>query len=138
MTMVTLIRTTFHWGLLTASEVQSIIIMSGSWQHPGRDGAGGAESSTSSSKGCQEKIVSFCTGWSFKAHPHSDTLPPRPHLLIVPLPGFGIGLANLYLDPQGYSQRQPLRSNVAWDNVESLEYPDMLRLLWVSNQECYN
>jgi hypothetical protein len=27
-----------------------------------------------------------CTGPSFKAHPHSDALPPtRPHLLIVPL-----------------------------------------------------
>jgi hypothetical protein len=36
----------------TGSEVQSIIIKAGAWQHPGRHGAGGAESSTSSSEGC--------------------------------------------------------------------------------------
>jgi hypothetical protein len=33
-------------------EVQSIIIKVGTWQHPGRRGAGGAESSTSSSESC--------------------------------------------------------------------------------------
>jgi hypothetical protein len=43
---------TFNWGWLTGSEVQSIIIKVGAWQHPGRHGTGGAESSTSSSKGC--------------------------------------------------------------------------------------
>jgi hypothetical protein len=47
----TLIRTTFNWGWLTGSEVQSIIIKAGTWQHPGRHGAGGAESSMSSSEG---------------------------------------------------------------------------------------
>jgi hypothetical protein len=52
MTKVTLIRTTFNWGCLTGSEVQSIIIKAGTWQHPGRHGAGGAESSTSSSESC--------------------------------------------------------------------------------------
>jgi hypothetical protein len=52
MTKATLIRTTFNWGWLTGSEVQPIIIKAGVWQHPGRHGAGGAESSTSSSEGC--------------------------------------------------------------------------------------
>jgi hypothetical protein len=52
MTMATLIRTTFNWGWLTGLEVQSIIIKAGAWQHPGRNGAGGAESSPSSSEGC--------------------------------------------------------------------------------------
>jgi hypothetical protein len=47
-----LIKTTFNWGWLTGSEVQSIIIKEEAWQHPGRHGAGGAESSTSSSEGC--------------------------------------------------------------------------------------
>ena len=48
MTKATLIRTIFNWGWLTGSKVQSIIIKAGAWQHPGRHGAGGAESSTSS------------------------------------------------------------------------------------------
>ena len=44
----TLIRTICNWGWLTGSELQSIIIMAGAWQHPGRHGAGeGAENSTS-------------------------------------------------------------------------------------------
>jgi hypothetical protein len=51
MTKATLIRTTFKWGWLTGSEVQSIIIKAGAWQHPYRHGAGGAESFTSSSEG---------------------------------------------------------------------------------------
>jgi hypothetical protein len=51
MTKTTLIRT-FNWGWLTTSEVQFIIIKAGAWQCPGRHGAGGAESSTSSSEGC--------------------------------------------------------------------------------------
>jgi len=50
MTKATLIRTTYIWGWLTGSEVQSIIIKVGTWQHSGRHGAGGAESSTSSSR----------------------------------------------------------------------------------------
>ena len=33
-------------------QVQFIIIKVGAWQHLGRHGAGGAESSTSSSEGC--------------------------------------------------------------------------------------
>jgi hypothetical protein len=39
MTKATLIRTTFNWGWLTGSEVQSIIIKAGAWQHLGRHGA---------------------------------------------------------------------------------------------------
>jgi hypothetical protein len=57
MTKATLIRTTFNRGWLTGSEVQSIIITAGARQHPGRHDAGGAESSTSCSKGKQEKTV---------------------------------------------------------------------------------
>jgi hypothetical protein len=52
MTKATLIRTTFNWSSLTGLEVHSIIIKAGTWQHPGRHGAGGAESSISSSEGC--------------------------------------------------------------------------------------
>jgi hypothetical protein len=52
MTKATLIRTTFNWGWLRSSEVQSILIKVGTWQYLGRHGAGGAESSTSSSEGC--------------------------------------------------------------------------------------
>jgi hypothetical protein len=52
MTKATFIRTTFNWDWLTGSEAQSIIIKAGTWQHPGRHGAGGAESSASSLKGC--------------------------------------------------------------------------------------
>jgi len=51
MTKATLLTTTFNQGWLTGSEVQSIIIKVGAWQHSGRHGAGGAESSTSSSEG---------------------------------------------------------------------------------------
>jgi hypothetical protein len=52
MTKAILIKKTINWGWLTGSEVQSIIIKVRTWQHPGRHGAGGAESSTSSSEGC--------------------------------------------------------------------------------------
>ena len=41
MTKATLIRSTFNWGWLTGSEVKSIIIKTGAWQHPGRHGVGG-------------------------------------------------------------------------------------------------
>ena len=43
---------TFNWGWLIDSEVHSIIIKVRAWQCPGRHGADGAESSTSSSEGC--------------------------------------------------------------------------------------
>ena len=43
--------TTFNWGWLPGSEVQSIIIKVGAWECPCRDGAGGAESLTSSAGG---------------------------------------------------------------------------------------
>jgi hypothetical protein len=48
MTKATLIKKTFSWGWLTGSKVQFIIIKARAWQHSGRHGAGGAESSTSS------------------------------------------------------------------------------------------
>jgi hypothetical protein len=52
MSKATLLRTSFNWGWLTGSEVQSITIKAGARQHPGREEAGeGAESSTSSSEG---------------------------------------------------------------------------------------
>jgi len=73
MTKATLIRTTFNWGWLTGSDVQSIIKV-GAWQGPVRHSDGGPESSTSS----------------------FDTLPPtRPHLLIVPFRG-----PNIFKTPQ--------------------------------------
>jgi hypothetical protein len=52
MTKGGLIKTTFNWGWLIGSEVQSIIIKVGEWQYPGRHGAGRVKSSMSSSKGC--------------------------------------------------------------------------------------
>jgi hypothetical protein len=54
MTKATLIRTAFNWGWLIGAEVQSIIIKVGTWQHPGRHGTAGAESSTSSSEACKQ------------------------------------------------------------------------------------
>jgi hypothetical protein len=51
-TKATLSRTAFNWGWLTGSEIQSIIIKVGAWQHLHRHGIGGDESSTSSSEGC--------------------------------------------------------------------------------------
>ena len=48
MTKTTLIRTTFNWGWLKGSQVQSIIIKVGAWQHPGKHAAEeGAEGSAS-------------------------------------------------------------------------------------------
>jgi len=57
MTKATLLSTT-DWGWLTGSEVQSIIIKAGTWQCLGRHGAGGAESSTSSSEGFKRILTS--------------------------------------------------------------------------------
>jgi hypothetical protein len=51
MTKATLIRTTFIWVWLTDSEVQSIIIKVGTWQHPGMHDAGWGKNSTSSCEG---------------------------------------------------------------------------------------
>jgi len=88
MTKATLIRT-FHWAWLTGSEVQSIIIKAGAWQHSGRHGAEGAESSTSCSKGKQKTDFQAARmNEVLKAQAPSDTpTPTEPHLLIVPLPG---------------------------------------------------
>ncbi|EDL07166.1 mCG1028420, partial [Mus musculus] len=79
----------FNWGWLTGSEVQSIIIKVGAWQHPGRHGAGRAESSTSSSEGCyQNTRFQAARMRVLKPDTHSDTpTPTGPHLLKVPFPG---------------------------------------------------
>jgi len=50
MTKAILRKTMFNWGWLKGSEAQFSIIKAGAWQHPGRHGAEGAESSTSSSE----------------------------------------------------------------------------------------
>ena len=60
MTKATFIRTAFNWEWVIGSEDQFIIhigitpihIYYQTWQHPGRHGAGRAESSTFSSGGC--------------------------------------------------------------------------------------
>jgi hypothetical protein len=75
MTKATLIRTTFNWGWLTGLEVQSIIIKAGAWQHPDRQGAGRAESSTSSSEGCCEETP-FQAARMRVLYAHSGTPPP--------------------------------------------------------------
>ena len=63
MTKATLIKTTFHWGWLTGSEVQSSIIKARAWQHPGRPGAGGAENCTSRSEGVKGCNLRAATRW---------------------------------------------------------------------------
>ena len=50
MTEATPKKTIFNWGWLTGSEGQSIIIKVGIGHYPDRHGAGGTESSTSSSE----------------------------------------------------------------------------------------
>jgi hypothetical protein len=58
---------------------QHLIGLAKEWQHPGTHGAGGAESSTSSSESCKQNTDFQAAR---KAHSHSDTLTPtRPHLL---------------------------------------------------------
>jgi hypothetical protein len=54
---LTLIKTTFNWSWLTSSEVQFSIIKVGASQQPGRHGAGGAESSTSSSEATRRRLT---------------------------------------------------------------------------------
>jgi hypothetical protein len=51
MTKTTLISTTFVWDWFRGSEVHFVIIKAEAWKCPGRYGAAGAESSTSSSVG---------------------------------------------------------------------------------------
>jgi hypothetical protein len=58
MIKATLIKTIFNWGCFTISDAQSIIIKVGGWQHPGRNGADRAESSTSSSEGYYQIVAS--------------------------------------------------------------------------------
>jgi hypothetical protein len=92
MTKPTLLRTTFNWGWLTGSEVQSIIIKVGAWQSPGRHGTDRAESSIASSEGCFWK-TEFQIARSRVLKPMTTVahlLEPTatgPHLLIVPFTG---------------------------------------------------
>jgi hypothetical protein len=52
MFMASLIMSTFNWGQLRGSEVQSIITKAQTWLYPGRHGAGGAENSSTSFEDC--------------------------------------------------------------------------------------
>ena len=72
-TMATFIRTTFNWGWLTGSEVQSIIIKTGTWQYPGRHDTGGAENSTSSSEAASRILASRQLELGYQSPPKSDT-----------------------------------------------------------------
>ena len=97
MTKASLIKTTFNWGCLTGSEVQSIIIKVATCQNPGRHGAGeGAESSVSSSEGCWQNTgfqgtrmrvsepIATVTCLLQQGHTHSNkatSTPTRPYLL---------------------------------------------------------
>jgi hypothetical protein len=94
MTKATLIKIRQHWDWLTGSEVQSLIINAGAWQHPCMHDLGEGESSASCSKGKQEKIAQRWLGKgsqrpSPKCHTSSNKATPTPtsHYLIVPLPG---------------------------------------------------
>jgi hypothetical protein len=83
MTKVTLIRTTFNWGRLTIQRFSPLSSWQEAWQHPGRQGAGTAESSISSSKESQEQTVFLAArrGGS-QSPPPTVALPPtRPHSL---------------------------------------------------------
>jgi len=52
MTKASLIKDNIYLGLAYRLRGSVHYHEGGAWQHPGRDGAGGAESSTSSSEGC--------------------------------------------------------------------------------------
>jgi hypothetical protein len=93
MTKATLISTTFNWGWLTGSEVQSIIIKKGAYITASRQAW------------CRRSWDFYIFIWrllaecwfpgscdkGLKAYTHSDTpSPTRPELLIVPVPGPGI------------------------------------------------
>jgi hypothetical protein len=91
-TKATPIRTTFNWGWLTGSEVQSIIVKAWARQHPSRDvaesseslhlkAAGGRLTSRQLGLGTQSPRPQWHT-YSNKATLTST----RPHLQIVPFP----------------------------------------------------
>jgi hypothetical protein len=67
MTKAILIRTTFKCGWLTGSEVQSIVIKAGAWQHPGRHGVGGTENSTFVSKANRRRLTSRQLGGGYQS-----------------------------------------------------------------------
>jgi len=76
MTKATLLKTTFNWGWLTGSEVQSIIIKAGTWQHPGsmvQEELRVLHLHLKAASSQDEGLI---------AHPNSDTpTPKKPHLL---------------------------------------------------------
>ena len=82
MTKASLIKNTFNWGWLTDSEVQTIIIMVGSM-------AVSRQTLVLKElrvlhlvpKANRRRQSSRQLGGGSQAHPHSDTLPKRPHLL---------------------------------------------------------
>jgi hypothetical protein len=97
MTKATLIRTIFNWSWLTGSEVQSIIIKVGTWQHPGRHGAEGGKVLHLHLKASRTRLSSRQLGRG--SYAHSDIPPPtRPHFQIVSLP-----LLNIFKPPQELS-----------------------------------
>jgi hypothetical protein len=99
MTKATLYRTTFNWGWLTGSTVESIIIKVGAWQHPGSHGAGGAEGSITCSEYKQRKtsfqasrvrVLKPMSTPTEKSHTYSNKatpIPTSPYLQILLLPG---------------------------------------------------
>jgi hypothetical protein len=94
-------------------QVQSLSPLS-SWQEaqqcPGRCGTGGAESSTSSSKGSQEQTVLRQLGVGSQSLHLQGPPPTRPHLLIVSLP-----VPNIFKPPHRPNIFLP-SSPVKWGN----------------------
>jgi hypothetical protein len=93
-TKATIIWATFNKGWLTGSEDQSITIKAGAWQHPGKHGAGGAESSIfiwcrrkltcQAARSRVSKPTPALTHYLQKGHTYSNKATPiltRPHLL---------------------------------------------------------
>jgi hypothetical protein len=82
MTKATFIRTTYIWGWLPGSDIQSIVIKMGTQQHLGRHGAERTENSISSSGGYYQNTGFQAARTRILSHAHSDTpTPTRPHLL---------------------------------------------------------
>jgi hypothetical protein len=80
-TKATLSRTTFNWGWLTGSEVQSIFIKAGAWWRPGRHGAGGEEGRVLHLhlKAARRKLASRQLGGGLKPTPTVTYLFPKCH-----------------------------------------------------------
>jgi hypothetical protein len=80
MTKASLNKTTFNWGCLTDSEVQSIIIKVGAWQYPGMAQVE-LRVLCLHPKAASGRLTSRQLGWGSYTHTHSDTpIPTRSHL----------------------------------------------------------